>query len=45
VTAASAVALVTIVKVMSEASATALGDSANFMPRSISHCALEHVRL
>ena len=45
VTAASAAAFVTMVNVTSDAAATALGDSANFMPLSISHCALERVRL
>ncbi len=45
VTAASAAAFVTIVKVMSEANATAFGESANFIPRSINHCAFERVRL
>src|SRR5208282_4674008 len=45
VTAASAAALVTMVKVTSDATATAWGESANFMPLSINHCALERVRL
>ena len=38
-------ALVTIEKVKSAAALTARGESPHFMPRSISHCALERVRL
>ena len=45
VTARSAAAFVTMVKVTSEAAATAFGESANLMPLSISHCAFERVRL
>jgi len=42
---ASAAAFVTIVNVTSDAAATALGESANFIPLSISHCAFDRVRL
>src|SRR5580693_1466696 len=34
-----------MVKITSDATATAFGESANFMPLSINHCALERVRL
>ncbi len=45
VMASSAAALVTIAKVTSEQLATARGESAHFIPLSISHCALDRVRL
>ena len=45
VTATSAAALVTMVKVTSDSAATLAGESANFIPLSMSHCALERVRL
>ncbi len=45
VTAVKAIAFVTMLNVMSDAAATAFGDSANYMPFSISHCAFERVRL
>src|ERR1700730_9300853 len=40
-----ATALVTMAKVTSPAADTALGESAHPMPRSISHCAFDRVRL
>ena len=44
-TASSAFESVTMTKITSAASATALGESPHFIPRSISHCAFERVRL
>src|ERR1700694_179427 len=40
-----ATAFVTMLNVTSDATATPFGESANFIPLSINHCALERVRL